>query len=406
MSYTNLRTIHHRDGAPAAKHLLAARLTSEAAVVWPFPVGSDRLFCLLTPELSALLESLHLAERSIDRLWHELPVSAIKHYLLTLLSEEIVSTNAIEGVHTSRREVEIALTSRGPATQRKPRFDELIRLLESLANRTTTAPSTPDEIRQLYDKVIADDVVPAELPDGKLFRAGPVSVYSSSQREIHRGAYPETAISDQLAVMIAAPSTIPGPRLLHAVMAHFMFESIHPFYDGNGRMGRLLLGIDLSSILSPATALRLSRTIAGRTGDYYRAFQVTEDPLNHGDGTPFATTLLGTIHSAQNDLIDELRDKRRALDVLEDNLPSLKIGRTDPVTSAILHMLGQVRLFGSADGALLTEITDYAGKSTATTRSRLTELEAAGHVETTSLKPLRFRLTTTACDTLFEDIPR
>ena len=52
------------------------------------------------------------------------------------------------------------------------------------------------------------------------------------------------------------------PETCSALLCHFLFEHIHPFYDGNGRTGRYLLALHLSEPLSQPTVLSLSRTIA------------------------------------------------------------------------------------------------------------------------------------------------
>jgi Fic family protein len=62
--------------------------------------------------------------------------------------------------------------------------------------------------------------------------------------------------------------------LVKMAMLHFQFETIHPFYDGNGRTGRIIniLYLVLNSLLD-LPILYLSRYIIRRKGDYYRLLQ-------------------------------------------------------------------------------------------------------------------------------------
>ena len=96
------------------------------------------------------------------------------------------------------------------------------------------------------------------------------------------------------------------PRLQAAIMSHFLFEYIHPFYDGNGRTGRYLLALYLNHDLTMPTVLSLSRTIAENKNAYYKAFVEAEAKLNCGELTLFVNTLLGFIREAQDELIGEL----------------------------------------------------------------------------------------------------
>jgi Fic family protein len=66
--------------------------------------------------------------------------------------------------------------------------------------------------------------------------------------------------------------------LLRMAIAHHQFESIHPFYDGNGRTGRILnLLLLLRDGLLDFPVLYLSRYITSTKPDYYRLLQSTRD---------------------------------------------------------------------------------------------------------------------------------
>jgi Fic family protein len=72
--------------------------------------------------------------------------------------------------------------------------------------------------------------------------------------------------------------------LLRMAIAHHQFESIHPFYDGNGRTGRILnLLIMQREGLLELPVLYLSRYITSTKSQYYQLLQSTRDTRNWVD---------------------------------------------------------------------------------------------------------------------------
>ena len=111
--------------------------------------------------------------------------------------------------------------------------------------------------------------------------------------------------------------------------SHYLFECIHPFYDGNGRTGRCLLALYLDESLSIPTVLSLSRTIAENKNVYYAAFSSVENPLNHGEMTHFVYAMLELIRTAQSSMIERLQSSIEHFEAVRQNSLSKKERKGD-----------------------------------------------------------------------------
>ena len=81
-------------------------------------------------------------------------------------------------------------------------------------------------------------------------------------------------LMDNLLEYINQPGMHDVDPLIKMAVIHYQFETIHPFYDGNGRTGRILnlLYLVMEDLLT-VPILYLSRYIIRRKGDYYRLLQ-------------------------------------------------------------------------------------------------------------------------------------
>jgi Fic family protein len=81
--------------------------------------------------------------------------------------------------------------------------------------------------------------------------------------------------------------------LIKMALIHHQFESIHPFPDGNGRIGRILTVLYLTRTgLLDIPVLYLSRFITRNKGDYYRHLQAVRDT---GDWEPWIIYMLEAV---------------------------------------------------------------------------------------------------------------
>jgi Fic family protein len=91
--------------------------------------------------------------------------------------------------------------------------------------------------------------------------------------------------------------TNPLPILTRASIAHLYFESIHPFEDGNGRIGRAIAEKALSQSLNQPTLIALATIIEKGKKAYYTAL---EQATRSHDITKWIDYFSSTILEAQN----------------------------------------------------------------------------------------------------------
>lgn len=400
-----LKTLFHMAGTNPEEVVdteYARRISTAASISWDFEVSGYRLFCFFPSTLTAKIERVLQRELSVSRLWSSLTGAAQSHYLFSLLIAEVIATNEIEGIHSTRREIHEAL--RQTTGQERKRFHEFSRLYLQLATEQSVAfPQNPVELRKLYDSLLHDEVSPDDAPDGELFRANAVHIIEGA-REVHRGLEPEAAINKGLQTALEAVNNREDNRLVNVLASHFMFEYVHPFYDGNGRLGRFLLSTALSNVVSLPTALTLSSQLATDKSKYYKAFSITEEPMNRGELTFFVDIFLDVLLDAQEYLLEELSMKQSQLNKLSERIDELgktggdsEYSRTDIQT---LFVLGQVQLFGPEYGISLADLAKALQRTTKTARSYVSVLEERGLVSETSKRPLMFTLSASGCKLL------
>lgn len=393
--YKTLARLFHADrSSDSFAHLeerANERLTAESTFRTGINTSMGELFVGMPRELTLKLNDVLLAERKVSRLWNAVTGAMRRNYITQSIASEMLSTNEIEGVRSTRKEVAQAITAAENHTS--ARFSELARLYLELTNPTAEFPRTLEQIREIYNKIATGEIDADTMPDGALFRTQDVEVIGPHGTAIHSGVSSEAQISALLTQMISLAHSSSMPGVIRASVTHFLFEYVHPFYDGNGRTGRYLLALALNADFSLPTVLSLSQTIADNKERYYRAFTVAEDPLNHGELTFFVEMMLDSIAQAQQRLIDELeaRDVQMGrIDVLckrlADEYSLTKHAET------LLYILLQVESFDTVKSMPLQDAAKHIELSKQSTRNYIRELEKHNLVSITSRKPLKVRV--------------
>ncbi len=193
-------------------------------------------------------------------------------------------TNAIEGSTVTYPEVrEIVDKHEWPKGASKEEVSETYGVANAVAYiRRVKAHLSVEFIKKLHFLVFQNSKPYA----GKLRPKGvEVVVRTASGEVVHRGA-PSTKVASLLRDLVGWYEKNKGkyPPLVLAVVVHNQFETIHPFQDGNGRVGRLLLNSILIRHKLPPVNIRLLNR-----SEYYAALQAYQ---RHGNIRPTVELVL------------------------------------------------------------------------------------------------------------------
>ncbi len=314
MAYRELKSLYYEDSSFYAQEYLN-RFNSDEAVKINFFIGDKQAFFLQNSDVLTIAFKIARLDKKIADLCNELPGVAIRQYSRKCLIDEIVITNKIEGVHSSRKEIGEALDlleMQSKSKGKQERFLGLVNKYLKLIRNEPVALKRPEDIRAIYDEVFLDEVVyedPANKPDGKIFRKEAVSVHSETDKVIHTGLTPESKIIEATAWALEFLNDDNIEELFRICIFHYLIEYIHPFYDGNGRLGRFILSYGISNVLSPLISFRISETIKENINLYYKAFKTCNDSRNLGDLTPFLLMQLNMLLISMEELKKSLEEK-------------------------------------------------------------------------------------------------
>ena len=166
------------------------------------------------------------------------------------------------------------------------------------------------------------------------------------------------------------------PLLARVAIFHYLFEYVHPFYDGNGRTARFIVSYFLAGRFNKLVALRLSVLIKKNRKKYYALFRETDSEWNCGDLTPFALGFVEIIAATFDDIISALNLKVTQLIKYQQRLP--KLAGSDALTQQIYNALLQSSVFFGG-GISMARLMSVTGKSRNTLKARLADIPD-GHV--------------------------
>lgn len=253
--------------------------------------------------------------------------------LIDLMVTEAIRTSQIEGEQYDREDIRSSIRNQlgfvsTPEPVRDPRANGISALMIS-ARQAFREPLTAKRLFEWHDLVMTDPEMCKRVPVGE-WRADEMQIVSGpiGREETHFNAPPPSKIDEEMATFIDwFNETTPGGdnvRLaapVRSAVAHLYFETIHPFADGNGRIGRALSEMILSQELGSPVLLSLSSVIQSRRKEYYRELNLAS--YGSMDITRWVEWFVGIVLQAQLDarkMILFVLAKARFWDTHESNL--------------------------------------------------------------------------------------
>lgn len=301
------------------------------------------LFFLPIKNVLMLQDEIIQNSRDILNLSNELPEVALNYCVREIMVNEIIKSNGIEGVHTTKKDVYDSMNS-----NKKYRFSGIIKKYKQITENKIEKINSAEEIRKIYDEVFIEEIMinPENQLDGKLFRKGLVYVTDSSMKNVHLGDSNEELILKHIQNLIIFMNKKDINFLLKACITHYYFEYIHPFYDGNGRFGRLIFSMCLARKLDVFTGLSLSYAIFSEKEKYSKLFLNTSNSKNFGEITFFLIGMLELIKKGQESIMKMLEDKIEKLNFSRNYLNNLNLSDLE---KDIMFVYIQNHIFSNSD---------------------------------------------------------
>lgn len=387
MEYILLEKLYYKDKQKYENEYLN-RFNSISTVKLNIEINKNQAFFIMTPEIINQIIKIYEVNNELNDMTKILPGIALNQYIKKCLIDEIVLTNEIEGVISTRRDINEILED-VKHTEEHKRLLGLVNKYMKLNSDEKLSIRNCQDIRDIYKELLWEEILnddPENLPDGVYFRKNGVDVKSKFGKIIHEGIMPEDEINRMMTKSLDILNDNNIGVLFRIAIFHYLFGYIHPFYDGNGRVSRFLSSYLLSKNLNVLTGYRLAYTIKENISLYYNGFKMVNEEKNKGDLTPFIISFFDIIIKMLNKLCSSLSERIELLDYYYEI--SKKISNKESEIK-IIFIIFQETLFGEV-GISINDLIQASEESEYKVRQIVNKLKELGLLKEEKLgkKPL------------------
>ncbi|MCQ8185812.1 Fic family protein [Parvularcula maris] len=298
---------------------------------------------------------------------------------VSLMSMEALDTSSIEGETLDRESVQSsiqrALGLKASKSSHRPAEAGIAEMMVDLF-RSIEAPLTDQKLFHWHETMFQGR---SDIALGRYRKSQePMQIISgpSYAPKVHFEAPPSTAVPREMKTFLKwfnetcpdGPNSL--PTIKRAALAHLWFESIHPFEDGNGRLGRAISEKALAQGRTEPVVTSLAGTLLEHQKDYYRELQLTNHDLDVSRWVAWFADRVLEAQQTSLQHIEFLVSKTKLLDRLR--------GQLNPRQEKVLLRMFAEGPSGFKGGLSAKNYITITGTTTATTTRDLSDLVQKG----------------------------
>lgn len=317
--------------------------------------------------------------------------SEYNRFVVEILSTEGIESSKIEGEFLDRERLQSSIKKQfGLSVKQKPTSNKEAKMAQLLCDvyESFNSPLTHEMLWSWHSQLFDEH---SNITDYGKYRTHPEPMQIVSRRyddpQVFFEAPPSAQIPSEMAAFIDwFNSKNPNDSILgRAAIAHVYFESIHPFEDGNGRIGRFLVEKILSQGVDRPVLIAVSKILERRKKEDYSAIGKCNRTLDAAQWVEFFTDAILQAQKESMSLLHFLIEKAKILTSLSGKL-------NDRQEKVLLRMLTE-GLNGFKGGLSANSYISITKTSKATATRDLNDLVQKGALtKTGELKHSRYWL--------------
>ena len=255
--------------------------------IWQQPEWPNLTFD--AQQCQALLVRARLAQGLLLGKAAAIGLEGLQPHVLEALTDEAITTSGIEGEKLDPQSVRSSIARRlgldtdgAPTVEGRRNIEGLIDILQD-ATLNTSAPLTVERMCSWHGALFPTGFSGmSRIAAGEL-RNGPVDIVSGpvGRSKVHYSAPPADKLQGEVDAFVdwfneSHPTlgSRPLDGLLRTALSHLWFETLHPFEDGNGRIGRAIMQLAIGQDMGqPGRIVSLSRQIESCKSQYYNVLE-------------------------------------------------------------------------------------------------------------------------------------